>query len=78
MPRLDESRETLAVDRQRAAGRHRRFARRRDDQRIEPRQLFFEQADAFSSAAPRSELLQTSSASVPVWCAGPLRCGRIS
>ena len=33
---------------------------------------------AFSSAAPRNELLQTSSASAPDVWAGPLRFGRIS
>ena len=76
--RFHRGSEDVAVDGERSAGRHRGFAGRLNDDRIEASQFFFQSPTAFSSAAPRSELLQTSSASEPVLCAGPLCVGRIS
>ena len=54
-PAFDALREEVAVDRKRATGRNGGFARARHDQRIQPSQFFFEQADRIleSGAAQR-------------------------
>ena len=49
--RFDERREAFPVDGERAARGDRGFARRRNDQRIEPRELFFNNPTALSRRA---------------------------
>ena len=78
--RLDRGGKAVAVDRQRAAGRHLMRVGRAHDQRAERAHLAVDDADrvVFSASSERKELEQTSSARRSVRCASVPRSGRIS
>ena len=71
--RASKQRKTARDRRLARRPRHRRLAGGRDDDGLEAHEFLLKQSDSISSAAPRDELLQTSSASPPPVCAGP-RC----
>ena len=68
--------EAVAVDRERAAGRHLVGVGRAHDQRAEPAHLLMQQADRVGLASSeRNEFEQTSSASASVLCAAVIALG---